>query len=142
MVNNIPFGSYQRTKCKVYTLKVYTRFQTKTAQKPYPMGRHIPMAYIKEYPRSLLLLKHGWIRRQVLYIARDSLRSRRLEVVGTRKNGRARKETREGTPRAFPSRTPVLSFAHYFQAPATQANLGIMFLPYVFMSCLSMNVKQ
>ena len=22
--------------------KVYTRFQTKTAQKPYPMGRHIP----------------------------------------------------------------------------------------------------
>ena len=23
--------------------KVYTRFQTKTAQKPYPMGRHIPM---------------------------------------------------------------------------------------------------
>ena len=23
--------------------KVYTRFQTKTAQKPYPMGRHIPI---------------------------------------------------------------------------------------------------
>ena len=23
--------------------KVYTRFQTKTAQKPYPMGRHIPV---------------------------------------------------------------------------------------------------
>ena len=34
--------------------KVYTRFQTKKAQKPYPMGRHIPiytyMAYIREYP--------------------------------------------------------------------------------------------
>ena len=31
---------------------------------------------------------------------------------------------REGdtlTPRVFPSRAPVLSFAHYFQAPATQA---------------------
>ena len=33
------------------TGKVYTRFQTKTAQKPYPMGRHITyMAYIREYP--------------------------------------------------------------------------------------------
>ena len=42
-----------------------------------------------------------------------SLRSRRLEVVGTRKNGR--------TPCVSPSRAPVLSFARYFQAPATQA---------------------
>ena len=40
-----------------------------------------------------------------------SLRSRRLEVVGTRKNARERS----------PSRASVLSFAHYFQAPATQA---------------------
>ena len=40
-----------------------------------------------------------------------SLRSRRLEVVGTKKNGRV-----------SPSRAPALSFAHYFQAPATQAN--------------------
>ena len=38
-----------------------------------------------------------------------SLRSRRLEVVGTKKQ------------RASPSRAPVLSFARYFQAPATQA---------------------
>ena len=32
-------------------------------------------------------------------------------------------EIREGsvTPRVSPSRAPVLSFAHYFQAPATQA---------------------
>ena len=32
--------------------KVYTHFQTKTAQKPYPMGWHLPiiMAYIREYP--------------------------------------------------------------------------------------------
>ena len=59
-----------------------------------------------------------------------SLRSRRLEVVGTRKNGRAR-------PLACLPRAPVLSFARYFQAPATQANwllviilfyLGIKFL--------------
>ena len=38
-----------------------------------------------------------------------SLRSRRLEVVGTRKNERAR---------ASPSRAPVLSFTHYFQTLA------------------------
>ena len=54
-----------------------------------------------------------------------SLRSRRLEVVGERQNGRAR-ETREGwgsslSPRVSPSRAPVFSCAHYFQAPATQA---------------------
>ena len=41
-----------------------------------------------------------------------SLRSRRLEVVGIRKNGRG----------VSPSRAPVLSFAHNFQAPATQAS--------------------
>ena len=40
-----------------------------------------------------------------------SLRSRRLEVVGARKK----------TPRVSSSRAPVLSCAHYFQAPATQA---------------------
>ena len=55
-----------------------------------------------------------------------SLRSRRLEVVGTRKKRAREKETREGrgsslTPRVSPSRVPVLSFAQYFQAPATQA---------------------
>ena len=31
--------------------KVYTRFQTKMAQKPYSMGRRIPIYnYIREYP--------------------------------------------------------------------------------------------
>ena len=52
-----------------------------------------------------------------------SLRSGRFEVVGTRKKRAREKETREGkdSPRVSPSRAPVLSFAHYFQAPATQA---------------------
>ena len=54
-----------------------------------------------------------------------SLRSRRLEVVGTRKNGRARRRHARGegapSPLACLSRAPVLSFTHYFQAPATQA---------------------
>ena len=29
--------------------KIYTHFQTKTAQKPYPLGLHIPI-YLEEYP--------------------------------------------------------------------------------------------
>ena len=46
----------------------------------------------------------------------SSLRSRRLEV-------KKKRAFREGdTPRVSPSRAPVLSFAHYFQAPATQAS--------------------
>ena len=48
-----------------------------------------------------------------------SPRCRRLEVVGTRKKRAREKETRD-TPGVSPSRAPVLSFAHYFQAPATQ----------------------
>ena len=58
---------------------------------------------------------HVW---QFLWRTISSLRSRRLGVVGTRKNGRARRGL---TPRVSPSRAPVLSFAHFFQAPATQA---------------------
>ena len=59
-----------------------------------------------------------------------SLRSRGLEVVGTRKNGRARRRHARGEGalarkapenRLSPSCAPVLSFAHFFQAPATQA---------------------
>ena len=50
----------------------------------------------------------------------SSLRSRRLEVVGRRKNARARRR-HSITPCVSPSRASVLSFAHYFQAPATQA---------------------
>ena len=44
-----------------------------------------------------------------------SLRSRRLEVVGTRKNGRVRRP--HVTPRVSPSRAPFLSFTYHFQAP-------------------------
>ena len=47
----------------------------------------------------------------------SSLRSRRLEVVGERENGRAR------GVRVSLSRAPVVSCAHYFQAPATQVSL-------------------
>ena len=52
-----------------------------------------------------------------------SLRSRRLKVVGTIKNRRARRRhaREEGARRVSPSRAPVLSFTRYFQAPVTQA---------------------
>ena len=30
--------------------KMYTRFQTKTAQTKYPLGQHILPAYVREYP--------------------------------------------------------------------------------------------
>jgi len=53
------------------------------------------------------------------FAGQTSLRSRRLEVVGERERGRAR--GRHAFPRVSPSRAPVFSCAHCFQAPATQA---------------------
>ena len=38
-------------------------------------------------------------------------------------SGHKKKRAREKETRVSPSRAPVLSFAHYFQAPATQSNL-------------------
>ena len=62
-----------------------------------------------------------------------SLRSRRLEVVGERENGRPRGRHARGeeapslslslSPRVSPSRPPVFSCAHYFKEPATQAKV-------------------
>ena len=39
-VNHTRFQTLIQTKMG----KIYTRFQTKTVQKPYPLGRHIPTA--------------------------------------------------------------------------------------------------
>ena len=52
-----------------------------------------------------------------------SMRSRRLYVVGTRKNGRARRRHARGElapspPGVSPSRVPVLSFAHILPTQA------------------------
>ena len=44
--------------------KIYTRFQTKTAQKPYPLRRHIPISnglYKGSTPSSRGLAKDFWI---------------------------------------------------------------------------------
>ena len=34
---------YNHTRFKITMVKIYTRFHTKTAQKPYPLGQHIPI---------------------------------------------------------------------------------------------------
>ena len=44
-----------------------------------------------------------------------------LEVVSTRKNGRARSGRKREGARTRETRAPVLSNANYFQVPATQA---------------------
>ena len=49
----------------------------------------------------------------MLAFKKVSLRCMRLEVVGTRENGRARRRH----PSRVSSRAPVPSFAHYFQTP-------------------------
>ena len=88
-------------KCRLFsqaTTISFTMFQATSS------GRNVAFVFYKNtFSRSMRMKKVNW----------PSLRSRRLEVVGTRKNGRAR--------RRHPSRASVLSFAHYFQAPATQA---------------------
>ena len=54
-----------------------------------------------------------------LALYKFSLRSRRLEVAGERENGRARGRHARG--------------AHYFQAPAAQANINYVMLCYVML---------
>ena len=38
------------TRFQTKISKFYTRFQTKTARKPYPLGKHIPTWLIKGVP--------------------------------------------------------------------------------------------
>ena len=40
------------TRFKTIMVKIYTRFQTKTPQKPYPLGRHIPRECPPHPPRE------------------------------------------------------------------------------------------
>ena len=61
-----------------------------------------------------------------------SLRSRRLEVAGERENGRARGRH----ARVSPSRAPVFSCGHYFQAPATQAKNNFQLMPWQVIAIL------
>ena len=60
-------------------------------------------------------------------LTKYSLRSMRLEVVGTRKNGRAR--------RRHPSRVSLArarSLFHYFEVPATQARPSMIMISKLF----------
>ena len=40
------------TQFQTKMVKICTRFQTKTAQKPYPLGQHMPIAHTLEYSHS------------------------------------------------------------------------------------------
>ena len=75
------------------------------------------MLHKRCYISSVLAFSCG--RAKTIRIRYVSPRSRHLEVVGERQKGRAR-ETRSS-----PSRAPFFSCAHYFQAPATQANASV-----------------
>ena len=48
---SVPY-SRQAGNTYMQNLKIYTHFQTKTAQQPYPLGWHMPIYsfYIREYP--------------------------------------------------------------------------------------------
>ena len=46
-------------------------------------------------------------------------------------SGHKKKRAREKETRVSPSRAPVLSFAHYFQAPAAQANFVVFPWTYI-----------
>ena len=54
------------------------------------------------------------------FLLLGSLRNRRLEVVGARKNG-----AREGDTRVYRA-SPFFSCAHYFQTPATQVSFLVL----------------
>jgi len=48
------------TQFQTKMFQIYTRFQTKTAQKPYPLGRHIPQSvYVSRALCIILLWSQG-----------------------------------------------------------------------------------
>ena len=77
----------------------------------YSLRKHPFLLALRRWGRFAVPSGEEWGETDVFAGYPASLRSRRLEVVGTRKNGPARRR-----------HAPVLSFAHYFQAPATQVN--------------------
>ena len=45
-VHTLRYSLKNDTRIQTKIGKIYTRFQTKTAQKPHPLGRHIPIRHI------------------------------------------------------------------------------------------------
>ena len=73
-------------------------------------------------------------------------------VAGAWNSGRKKKRAREKETRVPPSCAPVLSFAHYFQAPATQASMSdqrwfwectgsLKFFPFENTDCITKGMK-
>ena len=63
------------TRFKTIMVRIYTRFQTKTTQKPYPLGRHISTVY--SLYRGVAPLPRG-----VTYILYQSVGVGRVRGVG------------------------------------------------------------
>ena len=109
------FGSGERSHIK---LRVYFKLNNQLGYK-FGCGSFLlhsfacveVLFYIKQKKTQVLYL---FIRQTDIVTV--SPRSRRLEAVGTRKNGRARRRDARGdTPRVSHSRAAVLSYTHYFQ---------------------------
>ena len=58
------------------------------------------------------------------------------------KEKKKKKRAREKETRVSPSRAPVLSFAHYFQAPTTQASSSHAFIPVVLSLFLTRHEQE
>ena len=59
------------TRFKTIMVKIYARFQTKTARKPYPLGRHIPIKLIwgsTSPPPPLGLCRFNFVLRYNIFI--------------------------------------------------------------------------
>ena len=46
-VHTLPYSLKNDTRIQTKIGKIYTRFLTKTAQKPHPLGRHLPIRHIQ-----------------------------------------------------------------------------------------------
>ena len=117
-------------------LVLYTAFETGendylTTQeciipKPFSFGYFPACGWIQVAWRDLVVFVSSPLTLTSCTKSEHRLYYTRLEVVGTRKDGPARREHACHTPRVSPSRALVLPFAHYFQAPALPCRLDMV----------------
>ena len=138
-------GHPQQSLSESGIIVLYTAFETGendylTTQeciipKPFSFGYFPACGWIQVAWRDLVVFVSSLLTPTSCTKSEHRLYYTRLEVVGTRKNERARRRHACHNPRVSPSRAPVLPFAHYFKAPAMQARYGEMLpmpLPLVF----------
>ena len=83
----------KHTQFETKMFKIYTSFQTKTAQKPYPLGQHIPISIIKGRstpppppppPRMYILLLKEFLFIFCLLRRKKTERNYLVQIKGTR----------------------------------------------------------